>query len=78
MMFSACYRDFFANNKECPHSGILSVGLLYEHGAERRYQRISLARFDLEWLAQGRVFYRQGFRHVSDPLSTCRTVRDPV
>ena len=32
-----------------------TVGLLYENGTEHRYQRISFARFDLKWLARGRV-----------------------
>jgi len=32
-----------------------TVGLLYENGDEHRYERISFARFDLEWLAQGRA-----------------------
>ena len=31
------------------------AGLLYENGSEHRYERISFARFDLEWLAQGRL-----------------------
>jgi hypothetical protein len=30
-----------------------SVGLLYENGDEWRYERISFARFDLEWLTAG-------------------------
>ena len=44
----------------CAYSCLVSlpdgtIGLLYENGDQNRYERISFARFDVEWLTQGSV-----------------------